>query len=106
PSTAHLLPTPSQRAPARPAAALRILQRAVDAQEKKSSGRRCRRHTCKIADVASQGAPTSFRSANGTKTISRKIQRDCARLEIRPGIDRFPGAAAQRTDYKRSKAFG
>src|SRR6266498_567094 len=91
--------------PARPVILPRCVRGAV-AHEKENSGRRYRRHTCKTPDVVARAARISFRAADGAGTISRKIQRECARLEIRPDINWFSGARAQGPNRRKSKTLG
>src|SRR5437762_2242669 len=76
------------------------------ANERKSLGRRYRRHIRKTAYIAPRAARIRFRLTHGAKSTDRKTPRECARMEIRQDIHWFSCTGAQGTDYKRSEAFG
>src|SRR4029077_6565724 len=95
----------SSRFPARPVDCSRMLSGTV-AYEEENSGRRCRRHARKTADVAPGRARISIRSADGAGTVRSEIQAECARLEIRLRVRWLSGAGAEEPNHKRSKAFG
>src|SRR5256885_8277135 len=103
-TAAELLSASSRLRSARPVARPNIREAVV--HEKENSRHRYRRHTCKTADVAPRRARISFGASNGAGTIYRKTRGNCARLEIRSGIHWFSRGRAQRTDCKKSEAFG